>query len=190
MYFTQASLYFMGATIGQVPSALARLDFSTVRRRARAGEEDLSAQARVRRNDEPEVRAGFGKDTLSPQAAALKTVSTNLRRARELVPTVEEIQEQARRAAAEAAARAEQRRERSSPEEAATPEQEPVRARPAADPRVRRFSAEGGSPGEGSALPQLGQASATGAEANAPAPVAAPAAAQQDGAAALFDVLA
>jgi hypothetical protein len=37
------------------------------------------------------VSAGFGDNTLSVQGAALVTVGTNLRRAREIVPTVQEL---------------------------------------------------------------------------------------------------
>lgn len=181
---------YMGVAIGQTPAALSRLDAATVRRRARAGEERLSGQAGSGQREEPEVRAGFGAGTLSAQGAALKTVSTNLRRARELVPTVEELQAKAREAAAAAAA-AEQARtqtaaERQDVRSADTAAQEPptlVTALPKAEPQARRFAEEN------TPVPTPAPVDTANGDANATAP-ASPASPSYDGASALLDVLA
>lgn len=173
----------MGTAIGQTPAALARLDSLTVQRRARSGEERLSGQGGRGRGEEPVVRAGFGEGTLSAQSAALKTVSTNLRRARELVPSVEELQARARAAAAAAAAKLEATSEREpAVPQTATEDVVPtlVSARPQADPRARFFAEEQpepvvrvAAPAENESTPQA----PAGAEA-------------RDGASALLDILA
>jgi len=48
------------------------------------------------RPEEPEIRAGFGENTLSPSGAALKTLDSNLEAAARLVPTVQELRDRAR----------------------------------------------------------------------------------------------
>lgn len=183
----------MGTAIGQTAAALVRLDAGTVRRRARAGEDRLSGQGSDSRSEEPETRAGFGVGTLSPQSAALKTVSTNLQRARELVPTVEELQARARAASAEAAAKlevSEAARENSVKESNSGTAETPtlVTARPKAEPLARLFSEErpaaveqaGGVTQEAAAAPPQGVATIPTSN-NAE---------QRDGASALLDVLA
>lgn len=178
----------MGTSIGQTPAALARLDNFTVRRRARAGEERLSGQTQGGRSEEAEVRAGFGEGTLSAQGAALKTVSTNLRRARELVPSVEESQARARAAAAEAAARFERQTEQDAAEapqneREAAPAPTLVTARPPAEPRARFFAQEDDNTPVASFAPVATAVSGT----EAPAPSAPQ---TRDRAAALLDILA
>ncbi len=42
---------------------------------------------------EGELRAGFGKNTISGPTAALHTIDTSVQRAREMVPTMEEVRE-------------------------------------------------------------------------------------------------
>lgn len=132
----------MGVQIGQTSAALiARLDSSVVRRRARTDEGQLFEQARKRRAEqEDSFQAGFGEETLSPQGAALKTVSSNLERARDLVPTVEEALEGVREAAAEAAARLEaEQAARQAPETVDAPT---ISAKPRAEPLARIFAQE------------------------------------------------
>ncbi len=50
----------------------------------------------VQRPEEPEIRAGFGENTLSPSAAALETLDSNLEAAERIVPTVQELRERSR----------------------------------------------------------------------------------------------
>lgn len=128
--------------IGQSSAASVPLDSAFARRKARAGEGQLLEQSRAREGRSTDViQAGFGKDTLSPQGAALETVATGLERARELVPSVEELRAQAAQAAAEAEARLEELRAASESarkeSEAAAPAT--VSARPKAEPLAIRF---------------------------------------------------
>lgn len=91
----------MAIQIGQNSSRIpVRVERETVRRQVRTGEGQLLGQKRRDGEEETlqDARAGFGKDTLSAQGAALATVSTNLRRARKLVPSLEESQQRAREA--------------------------------------------------------------------------------------------
>jgi hypothetical protein len=98
----------MGLYIGQNPAISAGNDVvaSARARRARreAARRDEAVRARPREVPEP-VRAGFGKNTLSPPAAALITLGANLERAREVVPTFEELRAELRAAREEAARR-------------------------------------------------------------------------------------
>lgn len=188
----------MGVQIGQTSAAVLRLDSIAVRRRARTGNDQLSEQARPR-EEQADLRAGFGRDTLSAQGAALETVSKNLARARELVPSVEELSARAREAAAreaaETAARQQKVRELEVAVKANAPQQEePVRTVPKAEPFARLFDAtekqtvatEASEPTQDA--PQA-QAQAQAAE-ETPAPSPTPEPAQRDGAAALLDLLA
>lgn len=42
---------------------------------------------------EADLQAGFGKNTISAPTAALRTIDTSVQRARDIVPTVQEVQE-------------------------------------------------------------------------------------------------
>jgi hypothetical protein len=96
----------------------------------------------VREKEVPAIRAGFGEGTLSPSGAALKTLDANLRAAKQLVPTVDELRDRARIAQA--------RRE----DAVAVRELEPVefrqpeRVRPEASPAVRNFFESDAPPAE------------------------------------------
>lgn len=182
----------MGVQIGQTSAAVLRLDSIAVRRRARTGNDQLSEQARAR-EDQVEIRAGFGRDTLSPQGAALETVSKNLARARELVPTVEELSARAREASAREAAETAARQQKASEAEAiakanATVEERAVSAVPKAEPFARFFETQEkqiSAPEQSAPAQEAPQAQA--AE-DTPAPSPTPE--QRDGAAALLDLLA
>ncbi len=96
----------MGLNIGQgLASLSARTDVTAAVRQARTGEENAPALAR-RVPDRERTQAGFGENTLSPGGAALQALDANLREARRVVPTVEELREAflARRAENERAA--------------------------------------------------------------------------------------
>ncbi len=60
-----------------------------------------------KRDPAGEIRAGFGKNTMSPSMAALRTISVNMERARRIVPNMEQLREafQQRRAEVEEAER-------------------------------------------------------------------------------------
>lgn len=108
----------------------------------------------VKREEAPEIRAGFGENTLSVSGAALKTIDSNLKAAKQLVPTSEELRERARVAQA--------RREEAiasavaptlAPEATAndtTPVELPRRelVRPEANPAVRNFVQDEAGPSE------------------------------------------
>lgn len=187
----------MGVQIGQTSAAALRLDSIAVRRRARTGNDQLSEQARPR-EEQDDIRAGFGRDTLSPQGAALETVSKNLARARELVPSVEELSARAREAAAREAAETAARQQRAREAEAVAKNggdtaatEQPVTAVPKAEPFARFFEAQEkkAAASEQSAPAQEAREAQAAAEENeAPAPTPEPA--QRDGAAALLDLLA
>ena len=91
----------MGASIGQLPAALAvtRGDFRRERPDApnlgfrRDGNSDRAAEARGLRPDEDKVatRVGFGEGTVSGPGAALITLSRGVRAARDIVPTLQEL---------------------------------------------------------------------------------------------------
>lgn len=88
----------MGISIGAAVRAVSavppanRPDRIAVPRDSRAEERtDL-----VQGPEEPEIRAGFGENTLSPSAAALETIDANLEGARRIVPTVQELRDRAR----------------------------------------------------------------------------------------------
>lgn len=49
-----------------------------------------------RRDTADEIRVGFGENTMSPSAAALRTISVNMERARRIVPSVEQLREEFR----------------------------------------------------------------------------------------------
>lgn len=85
----------------------------------------------IRREKPPEIRVGFGENTLSPSGAALRTLDTNLEAAGQLVPSVEELRARAR----EAQALREAAQETAEPVEFRQPE----RVRPQPGPEVRNF---------------------------------------------------
>ncbi len=97
----------MGLPIGDAVTQLSAgrtLSLQGAKRDGTAAAEQ-PAQLGFRQNTQPEVRAGFGKGTLSPGGAALRALDYSLKRARSMVPTMEEVREQvgARRAELEAA---------------------------------------------------------------------------------------
>jgi hypothetical protein len=140
----------MGLNIGPVTGALSALraapEFGQVRLR---GEEALRPrEARQRNEFEPferrpqrdpnEVRAGFGEGTISPLAAALRTIDQTIQRVRESQPTIQEIREQFQARAAERRAEA----ERSGRDEAAGNALRTGELRDATQSRlIREFSA-------------------------------------------------
>lgn len=112
----------------------------------------------VKREEAPEIRAGFGENTLSVSGAALKTIDSNLKAAKQLVPTSEELRErarvaQARREEAIASAVAPTLAPAPAPEATAnntTPVELPQRelVRPEANPAVRNFVQDEAGPSE------------------------------------------
>lgn len=112
----------MGLQIGQNPAIVAGGDaFASARaRRARqeAARREEIAPSLQREKPEP-VRAGFGRNTLSPPAAALMTLGANLERAREVVPTFEELRAELRASREEAARKEAQRQSRATFDDAA-----------------------------------------------------------------------
>lgn len=178
----------MGVRIGQTPAALVRLDSITVRRNARSGEDQLSTQARKR--EDPPVRTGFGKGTLSIVGAAAQAVSSNLESAREITPSVEELRQEAEAAAQVQRKLAEQQQPAPAPENAApnpSALERAVSARPKAEPLAKIFTQpEPSEAPQGTApapLPIEAAANAAPAE-----PVNSPK--QDDGASALLNLLA
>jgi len=139
----------MAVQIGQTsPGPPARVERETVRKQVRTGEGQLLGQKNRDAEDSPEqnTRAGFGKDSLSPPGAALATVSTNLRRARKLVPSLEESQQRAREAVSrdQDSFRQQQKQlERVGQKPDAPTEGEPaatVSLRPRVEPRAKYFA--------------------------------------------------
>lgn len=129
----------MGMSIGSASRAIASLAPAGLTRSGRAVASNPDAEKPgqlVRAEEVPEIRAGFGENTLSPSGAALKTIEANLKAARQLVPTAEELRERARAAQA--------RRE----EAAAATETPPVEfrqrelVRPEPNPAARNFLQE------------------------------------------------
>lgn len=177
----------MGVRIGQTPAALVRLDTITVRRNARSGEDQLNTQARKR--EEPPVRTGFGKGTLSIVGAAAQAVSSNLESAREITPSVEELRQEAEAAAQVQRKLAEQQpapaQEQSVPNP--SPLEQAVSARPKAEPLAKIFTQpEPSEAPQGTApAPSPIEAAANAAPAE---PVNSPK--QDDGASALLNLLA
>ena len=122
----------------------------------------------MRAEEAPEIRAGFGENTLSPSGAALKTIEANLKAARQLVPTVEELRERARAAQA--------RRE----EATAATDTPPVEfrqrelVRPESNPAARNFLQEedrpAGAPEVQNRAPKNPEAVGPGLAAPQPAP--------------------
>lgn len=105
----------MGLSIGQIPAAVAGLrsspEFGRVRLREdtdlsvqrRAGGDDNDAPALgLGRKEETLPRAGFGEGTLSPQAAALRTVSRTIEASRRALPSLDDIRSRFQANAAEA----------------------------------------------------------------------------------------
>ena len=139
----------MAVQVGQnslVPPA--RVESETVRKQVRTGEGQLLGQKRggAGESSVENPRAGFGKDTLSPPGAALATVSTNLRRARKLVPTLEETQQRAREAVSrdqDSFRQQQQQLERIGRRDADSAESAPpatVSLRPRVEPRAKYFA--------------------------------------------------
>lgn len=63
---------------------------------ARDAARDVQAGFFGAREARDELRAGFGKGTITAPAAAVRTVRRNMHEARQLVPTFEELQEETR----------------------------------------------------------------------------------------------
>jgi hypothetical protein len=107
---------------------------------------ESAAAGRVRPaadGERPEIRAGFGENTLSPSGAALRTINSNLEAARRLVPSVEELQQAARQRAAEQADSFERSAQRGDEERPGIGEPQPPREevsfRPEPAPQARNF---------------------------------------------------
>ena len=130
----------MGLNIGAAARAVSALPPTGLNRPDRAAvPRDPEADRRgdlVQRPEEPEIRAGFGENTLSPNGAALETLDSNLEVAGRLVPTVEELRQRAQVNQAQRADAVETRTAR-------TPDvrrRETVRPEP--NPAVRNFATE------------------------------------------------
>lgn len=102
----------MGIRIGQTPGTLAALrnapEFGRVRlegrRNAVAGGvrgQEGAAGANPREQEVTGTRVGFGEGTLSPQAAALRTIGRTVEEARRRQPSLDEIRERFQASAAE-----------------------------------------------------------------------------------------
>ena len=65
---------------------------------APAGKLHAEVTARKRGAEAPEIQVGFGKDSLSPNAAVLKTIRRTFAQARNLVPSLQELREANREA--------------------------------------------------------------------------------------------
>lgn len=129
----------MGLDIGAAARAIAPLPPAgfTQRDRGRLPGETRGEEAGqlVRGPEEPEIRAGFGENTLSPPGAALETLDTNLEVAGQLVPTVEELRARARVNQAERADALAARAGQERPEEVRQRET----LRPEPNPAARNF---------------------------------------------------
>lgn len=126
----------MGVNIGSASRAITSLASAGVTRPERVAVSNPNGEKPgqlVRDKEAPEIRAGFGENTLSPSGAALKTLDSNLRAAAQLVPSVEELRERARLAQA--------RREEAlaSSDTAPVEFKQPERVRPEPSPAVRNF---------------------------------------------------
>lgn len=124
----------MGVDIGAASraiSSLAPAGFIRSDRAAATTPEGEQPGQLIRREKPPEIRVGFGENTLSPSGAALRTLDRNLEAAGQLVPTVEELRARAR----EAQALREAAQETAEPVEFRQPE----RVRPEPSPAARNF---------------------------------------------------
>lgn len=121
---------------------------------------------------EPQIQAGFGKDTLSPSGAALETLDANLERARTLVPSLQELTEEfrARRAEQENA-----QEERAEPAQTETREMRTYRAvqtREAAELAQPAPGIRAEAPRANAGVPEPAIAPGANAATNPPAPPA------------------
>jgi len=145
----------MGLRIGDSVAAIAALRQPSPPQRpetvrpdtAQTGQDAPARENRRRENQGDTLSAGFGENTVSVPGAAIQTVGRNLERAREAVPTVEELQDQLRERQQEL--RNSQRQniggengESGVANAAETEEATPVRFRPEASPQVRGFQQE------------------------------------------------
>lgn len=124
----------MGVNIGAASraiSSLAPAGFIRPERAAVTTPEGEQPGQLIRREKPPEIRVGFGENTLSPSGAALRTLDRNLEAAGQLVPSVEELRARAR----EAQALREAAQETAEPVEFRQPE----RVRPEPSPAARNF---------------------------------------------------
>jgi hypothetical protein len=83
----------MGLAIGSNVISLTAVRDATSRQLPRNNEGALRREDVLppRRNDQVEIRAGFGENTISLPFLALRTVNRNVENARETIPTREEI---------------------------------------------------------------------------------------------------
>lgn len=137
----------MGSQIGTVNSTAAAVRSYSDSGRTRTSVTSATDEARPRRGDVVDIRAGFGDGTLSPSGAALRTVNSNLAAARRYVPSVEELRESARERAAERAAAQDEQavaRAEAAPtvEAPAAEESRVVSFRPEPAPQARAFEAD------------------------------------------------
>lgn len=151
----------MGISIGSAVRAVAAtLPVGPVRsqRSPASTVPDSTQDARlVREPEAPPITAGFGENSLSPSGAALRTLDRNLKAARRLVPTVEQLRDQARFNQAQRADAIESGAERDPAVEVRT-EREPARearseelrqrelVRPEPNSAARNFVSDTGSP--------------------------------------------
>lgn len=91
----------MGLSIGQTASQLPVARTLSAPRSGSAVQSESGTARNSRAENDAGPRVGFGSNTLSAASAALVTLDTNLERAREIVPTVEELRAQLRASRAE-----------------------------------------------------------------------------------------
>jgi hypothetical protein len=109
----------MGTRLGQLPSAAEAQRLSVVARqqafqvnteRPETPLQQVSDRLAEQRRIQPDVRGpqlGFGNETVSIPSLAVQTIGRNFESARELVPTFQELSQEARARAAEAQAQIE-----------------------------------------------------------------------------------
>lgn len=132
----------MGLSIGTSASALASIAPAPLPRPDRVGEPRdrlLEEPGRVLpREEAPELRAGFGENTLSLPGAALRTLDASRENSRELVETLRELRERARAIEADRPGAS----ERAAEDERTGELRQRESVRPDPDPAVRNFVAE------------------------------------------------
>jgi len=159
----------MGLSIGAASRAIAQIAPAGPIRPERYVAPIREAEYRgqlVRPEAPPEVRAGFGENTLSPSSAALKTLDANLEAAARLVPSVEELRDRARAAQAERANAAASRAEADRSE--GLRRRESVRPEP--NPSARFFVQDTEEPTRAGVAPTEVDENSPEAEPPAPAP--------------------
>lgn len=93
----------MGVRIGDVVSDLTAGRLRTGSRARKWGDiapDEIPGMPK-KRDPAGEIRAGFGKNTMSPSMAALRTINVNMERARRIVPSMDQLREEFRERRAE-----------------------------------------------------------------------------------------